>query len=150
MYAEPSTRTSSITLFAATALLASLSYADAPPGHYTATTDVVTDSKTGLAWQRVIGTDLHTFADALTYCDGLTLGGQSDWRVPTLTELQTLVDESLQDPASDPTFPDTPNDYVWTSSVYVPDNSQAWVVRFSDGYTWYYVLSDVHSVRCVR
>jgi len=133
-------------------LLASLSRADAPPGHYTIAADVVTDTKTGLVWQRTVSPQAQNFLDAQTYCENLQLDGQSDWRAPTLIELQTIVDESRTDPAIDTTaFSDTPSDYLWTSSALASDQGQGWAVRFSDGYTWYHLFNNpVFFVRCVR
>lgn len=46
----------------------------------------VTDHITGLMWQRSDGGEM-TFEQALTYCDSLTLGGYTDWRIPTGREL---------------------------------------------------------------
>ena len=93
----------------------------------------------------------RSFDEAYSYCNTLELSGESDWRVPSLTELQTLVDESTKEPAIDLTaFPGAPNDYVWTSSLFAADLSSAWTVRFNDGYTWYYPVATPYSVRCVR
>jgi hypothetical protein len=54
--------------------------------------DTVTDSSTGLIWQKGDSTYSQTWATALSYCENLTLGGYSDWRLPNIKELQSLSD----------------------------------------------------------
>ena len=85
----------------------------------------VTDMITGLVWQRegsgarpgCSGTSQLTcsWSEAQTYCAGLTLSGLSDWRLPALKELSTIVEPNL--PSIDPTaFPGTPETTFWTST----------------------------------
>jgi ribonuclease BN (tRNA processing enzyme) len=50
----------------------------------------ITDNVTGLIWQKEMGHKL-TFEDALKEIDNLKLGGYSDWRVPTIKELYSLI-----------------------------------------------------------
>ena len=50
--------------------------------------DTWLDSASGLTWQTF--PTKKTWADGLAYCDALDLGGQSDWRLPTIDELKTL------------------------------------------------------------
>ena len=52
----------------------------------------VTDSRTGLMWAaKDNGSDIN-WDDAKRYCDNYTGGGHSDWRMPTISELQGLYD----------------------------------------------------------
>ncbi|MBW2457725.1 MAG: DUF1566 domain-containing protein [Deltaproteobacteria bacterium] len=51
---------------------------------------VWTDPGSGLTWQTV-HQDPLTWDDANAYCDQLTLGGHDDWRLPTISDLRTLV-----------------------------------------------------------
>ena len=67
-------------------------------------------------------------------CRELRLAGHADWRLPTRAELLTLVDRSRYNPAIDTTFfPDTHNDWYWTSTACAWSSSLAWCVDFSDG-----------------
>lgn len=49
------------------------------------------DSATGLTWQGE-GMGTFTFDEALSYCSDITIGEYSDWRLPTIYELRSLVD----------------------------------------------------------
>ena len=47
----------------------------------------------GLMWEAILGADEGTkLSEASAYCSGLTLDGHSDWRVPNIDELRSLVD----------------------------------------------------------
>ncbi|MEI6347062.1 MAG: DUF1566 domain-containing protein [Bacteroidota bacterium] len=50
----------------------------------------ITDNVTGLIWQKDMGTKI-TFSKAFIKADTMTLGGYSDWRVPTIKELYSLI-----------------------------------------------------------
>jgi hypothetical protein len=139
-----------------------------PPDRFSfrdGTTDVVVDRATGLQWQ------YNTFAtkkwkEALRYCEGLTLGGQGDWRLPRITELVSLADVSRSAPAT--AFPGMPalapnveGERFWSSTAhpYFRDQdywgtlffyNRAWTVDFVTGA----VLPDAKAVDhrglCVR
>ena len=49
------------------------------------------DPNTGLCWQNPPSENTQTWADALTYCDSLSLGGFDDWRLPMIQELISLL-----------------------------------------------------------
>ncbi|MCB9079255.1 MAG: DUF1566 domain-containing protein [Anaerolineaceae bacterium] len=60
----------------------------------------VTDNVTGLVWQQSPDTDGDndidaddklTYPAAQTYCDNLTLGNNSDWRLPDIKQLYSLI-----------------------------------------------------------
>ena len=50
---------------------------------------LVTDTDTGLSWQDYQIT-VKEKAEAITYCNDLTMDGYTDWRFPTFTELQNF------------------------------------------------------------
>ncbi|MFP8777866.1 DUF1566 domain-containing protein [Hydrogenophaga sp. RWCD_12] len=118
-------------------------------------TSCVKDNITGLVWEGKeasgtrAGTNTYTNTgnnspgDASSYVaavNALNLCGFSDWRLPTVMELQSiLVYGSGTDPVVNPTwFPNTtwlptstaPGHY-WTSQQAVFNNAQAWFVRFT-------------------
>ena len=127
----------------------------APPGRYTVTADVVVDTVTGLTWQRAYPQAFYSWSSAKSYCQSLVLGGfSSGWRVPTVKELETLVDEAATSPAIDGSaFPGTvTTQYYWTSTAYAYNSAGlfAWYVNFADGSTSYQQLTSNSLVRCVR
>ena len=135
------------------ALAATTARAAAPAGRYTLATDTVADTVTHLTWQRSVPTQTYTWVAATTYCTGLSLGGfTSGWRLPTVKELQSIVDPRAYNPSIDTTaFPATPSNYFWSSSPHAYYTGNAWFVYFSDGYTSYFSgTSNTYQVRCVR
>ena len=131
--------------------------ASAPTGRYQVrpadpSGGTVYDTKTKLTWQRLVESTTHTWADAKTYCAGVdaNLGG-TGWRLPTLKELQTIVDYSQSNPSIDSTaFPSTPASYFWSSSPVAGSPSLAWSVYFFNGNTSNGAISTTINVRCVR
>jgi formylglycine-generating enzyme required for sulfatase activity len=102
-------------------------------------------------WQQAVPATQYAWADAVAYCPTLTLAGHSDWRLPSIIELSSIVDYGQQSPSINPTyFPSTPADYFWSSSSLGGSSSSAWGVDFYYGSTGYHGVSDTGLVRCVR
>ena len=118
----------------------------------------VKDTVTGLVWQKCSAGQTNNasctgtastmnWKSALAYCDGLTLGGRSDWRLPNVKELLTLVNPLKSSPAIDTAvFPNTALSLYWSSS---PSITNAWHVRFIDGNSQTYNITNSIQVRCV-
>ncbi|HEX3697901.1 MAG TPA: DUF1566 domain-containing protein [Polyangia bacterium] len=121
----------------------------APSERYTIANGTVTDTATKLTWQQAVSTSLYTWADANTYCAGLALNG-TGWRVPTIGEIQTIVDDSIGPSVDATVFPMTPSAYFWSSSVAVDDPSRAWTAFFANGSTYRMAMETPEAVRCVR
>lgn len=140
-------------------------------GHPPAYTDngngTVTDLNTGLVWQQttdsdgdgdIDAADKFAFAQAQPYCDNLSLGGSSDWRLPTIKELYSLIDFRGTDPSGCENQTQCPNlvpfldtdyfDFAYgdtdagerlidsqyaSSDLYVGDSSMLFGVNFADG-----------------
>jgi hypothetical protein len=121
------------------------------PASYTASADVVVDNVTGLQWQRVLSDSSVTWQVATDYCADLTLGGYSDWRLPTLIELYSLVDFTASSPSIDVvTFPGTPAENFWTSTPLGGDPTQDFTINFGTPYTNVKPVTETVFVRCVR
>jgi hypothetical protein len=74
-----------------------------------------------------------TFKTAFKYCEGLELGDKK-WRLPTVSELMTLIDHNKIDPAIDKSFfPDTQFLGYWTSTSYAGNVQWVWYVDFYNG-----------------
>ncbi len=112
----------------------------------------VTDHCTGLMWQKdtaeMDGDGAITLQDevdwqhALWYCDHLELGGYSDWRLPNVRELQSLVDYGRVDPAIDPIFGAISegtfgrySERYCTSTTHLRTPDDVWVIGFRTGIT---------------
>ena len=86
----------------------------------------VTDNLTWLMWAKNANLDgVKTWADALTYCNALSLGGYSDWRLPNVRELFSLLDFSELGPALPSGHPFIGvqfTDFYWSSTAYPEDD----------------------------
>jgi hypothetical protein len=121
-------------------------FAVPPSNQYSASSGEVTDNYTGLIWQQTdsaaaSGATVIPWTGAAGYCSGLTLNGHA-WRVPSINELATLVDEAHVAPAiNKTTFPNTKygsysNNWYWASTTY-GTSSTGWAINFDDGFTGY-------------
>ena len=81
----------------------------------------VTDKYTGLMWQRTTSQSGLNWEQALRYSKDLTLGGYTDWRLPNIKELLSLVDFFRINPAIDTDFFDDPASsgtrFFWSSTT---------------------------------
>ncbi len=113
----------------------------------------VSDLSTGLMWQRDTAPGLYSWQQALAYCDNLTLGGFTDWRLPTPKEMVSIVDYSkISSPAIDATvFLNTQTAFpYWSSTTFAYFVSDAWIVNFTDGAPDFGGKIDSKNVRAVR
>ena len=111
----------------------------------------ITDTGTGLVWQKATAPGTYTWEQALTYCENLTLGGHSDWRLPNRNELQSIVDYNRYNPAIDTTFfPGTVASSYWSSTTFAGSTGDAWYVFFNFGYVGSYYKAGNCYVRAVR
>jgi hypothetical protein len=108
--------------------------------NYSVTADTVLDHTTFLVWQRYDDGVLRQWKDAKDYCDTLTLGGQTDWRLPTRIELWSIVDFGKHAPAINTVaFLDaSTQSYYWALTLdaqnsVVNPTYKAWVVSFDEG-----------------
>ena len=113
--------------------------------------DLVIHNSTGLIWQREDDDTIKTWEAALSHCESLSLGGFSDWRVPHIKELLSIVDFSRLFVSINQTyFPNTKPDGYWSSTTYVMDTAKTFFVRFDYGSAIDTDKVDNHYVRCVR
>ncbi len=110
----------------------------------------VTDTSTGLMWQQADDSQTRDWQDALSYCEGLDLAGQTDWRLPDIRELHSLVDDSRYNPAIDPVFTIEPSEGYWSGSSWAGWEGGAWQVFASTGGSGAPGKGYMNFVRCVR
>lgn len=135
-----------------------------PDADYTDHGDgTVTHVPTGLIWKRCsegqtwTGNTCTGIAIRSTWAEALTLGsangfaGKSDWRLPSIRELRSLVEECRTNPPiNDTIFPATPTSDFWSSSPFANHSSYAWYVRFNTGSSNFTYRSSRNSMRLVR
>jgi hypothetical protein len=123
----------------------------APDGHFEEKAASVLDTATHLTWERRTSSATYSFAQAQQYCAALTNDDGSGWRVPSLVELLSLVDEARATPAIDTrAFPGTPAEYFWSSSKPMGAADRASVVNFRFGFDGILAVDTLQRVRCVR
>jgi hypothetical protein len=168
--------------FAVTAamLISAAVRADAPLAQYAEVTQsslTVHDVRTQLEWERQSacgdgsggGAPSCTWAAALAHCSSLnanTYAGHADWRLPSIKELQTVVDRryttSYNQMRIDPKFQSPPGTIkdgqtyapFWSSTPMAGSSSLAWVIDFAKGVTTRVAYTGTGAVsgyaRCVR
>ncbi len=111
------------------------------------------DPKTRLEWQFESPGEMH-WQKALDYAAALSLNGQSDWRLPTLAELETLLDRTLaRSDGRAPMRADVPFRDVrsyWSCTTFERDTKTAWILMFDGAYLLSYPKNNLYFVRCVR
>ena len=111
----------------------------------------ITESVTGLMWQKATAPGTYTWDQAKAYCENLALGGQSDWRLPTRNELQSIVNYNAYNPAAFTAFfPDTVASDYWSSTTYAYGTDYAWIVSFGFGSVNGFSKTNGYYVRAVR
>ncbi|MFC1819986.1 DUF1566 domain-containing protein [Thermodesulfobacteriota bacterium] len=111
------------------------------------------DPETCLEWQYESPGKM-TWNDALEYSKSLSLDGKDDWRLPTVFELETLLDRSALynnlRPIMREKIPFRDTSSYWSSTTYAPDTLSAWILMFDGAYVLSYYKSNLYHVRCVR
>lgn len=106
----------------------------------------ITDSATGLMWMQDDSGEGMTWEEALEFAENKEFAGYSDWRLPNIKELQSIVDyqrapgttgsaaidpafhgSNIQNEAGEPDFP-----YFWSGTTHasVHDGSTACYISF--------------------
>jgi hypothetical protein len=128
------------------------------PRSYTDNGDgTITDNVTGLMWEKLVNLDFIANTGDLHDADNTFnpwtaafqkiadvntahFAGYSDWRLPNIKELRSLVFFGKASPAVDPAFNDVgansrtrPTGTYWSSTTFPSQPFQAWSVGFSTG-----------------
>ena len=141
----------------------------APDGRYTDHGDgTVTDTTTSLMWKRCSegqsGSNCSGTANTSTWQEALQIpanintqggfAGYSDWRLPNLKELASLIEERCYNPAINisyfPSLPTSSSSAYWSSTPTPRYLSDAWGVLFNHGNDNYGSRTSRTYVRLVR
>ena len=107
----------------------------------------VTDLSVGLTWQQSDSGEGMEWAEAINYCENLSLAGEEDWRLPNAKELQYIVDynrspDTTQSAAINALFDttiitdelgQTDYGYYWSSTTHETDQGGQNAVYLSFG-----------------
>ncbi|NOZ85113.1 MAG: DUF1566 domain-containing protein, partial [Deltaproteobacteria bacterium] len=101
---------------------------------------IVHDNVTGLEWTACAAglygescdsgqVDTKFWKYAVSYCDSLDWGGKTDWRLPGVHELYSIMDLGQKNPSvNQGAFPGLPSGRFWTSTTGRLDPGNAWYV----------------------
>ncbi|MCB0215935.1 MAG: DUF1566 domain-containing protein [Chloroflexi bacterium] len=133
--------------------------------------NLVVDRATGLMWVRRLGLldapdargphgnhvldRSYGWEEALALAADFRYAGFTDWRLPNIHELQSLVDFGHWAPAMDPrAFPEPfealPSSYFWSSTTSPVDAREAYYGNVLDGHAWPWHKAIGFAVRPVR
>jgi len=112
----------------------------------------VLDKNTGLVWERTPQHDTRSWPSAQYECLNARTGGQMGWRMPSISELTSLMDPSRTNPAlpADAPFDIGGQAFFWTATRRAFFTDLAWGVNIRDGFVDDYEFSLNASTWCVR
>ena len=128
----------------------------------------VTDLGTTLMWQRCSAPSeevnctnslpsTYIWDDALAYCNALTLGDHTNWRLPNIKELHSILylTKTTAPNINTSFFSDTEPANYWSSTTFVGTLDYAWYVNFDIVGSQFVMTSpqgktNNEYVRCVR
>ena len=97
--------------------------------------DLVYDQTTGLLWQDARDNEklAITYKEASNYCANLVIEKYDNFRLPTLNELQTIVDYRNYKPAILKGFYNYDNEVYWTTTPSAKEDEDVWAIDFKKG-----------------
>ena len=110
-------------------------YSINPPSYTDHGDGTITDTVTGLIWQKNDGGEM-TWADASSYADSSTIAGYDDWRLPNSKELFSTFDHSTNNPALNTTYFPQSNpaaSYWWTNEHRADGSDRSWAGNVGGG-----------------
>jgi hypothetical protein len=122
----------------------------------------ITDNYTKLMWAKCTqgntgkdcksGTPIKKeWSKARDECLSSKLAGKTGWRLPTLKELEFIVDSGSFSPSINKTFfPNTSSEQYWTATAPGQYFSSKFTVLFSDGSVSFKGEGNLSMIRCVR
>ena len=115
----------------------------------------VTDTLTGLIWQRDDDGQVRDYKTAISYCNKLRLGGKKGWKLPRLSELLSIVDPQMPN-RMDSAFSSGKPERYWTITEfdYVLGGKNlkrqiVYTVDFTDGQETTYNKTEEFLVRAI-
>ncbi len=127
-------------------------YSNLFSNNFTKSKNIVVDIKKDLMWQDHIENIEYTenWTLAKEYCVSLTLNGYTDWKLPTIKELQSIVDITKKKPAINSEFKYVEPSSYWSNTQDMKNKNKAWYVGFKTGGTFRDSKDYDCYIRCVR
>lgn len=112
----------------------------------------VLDKETGLVWERTPVTNTTNWTAARSQCFKREVANRFGWRLPTVEELLTLVDNGNSSPSlpTDHPFSSFQSARYWTATSVDWVADYAWTVNFDNGGTNQDDKDDSYHCWCVR
>ena len=119
--------------------------------------DVVIDNATGLTWARdgseagCYNAGLLSWVNCVSYARGLDFAGFTDWRLPNVLELASIIDYGRWiDPTIYQEFTNTYSSDYFTSTTFGLTTDSAFQVAFNSAVISFTTKSSSRRLRCVR
>lgn len=112
---------------------------DTQPSYTNNGDGTITDNRTGLMWLADANDynsgNPQSWEAALSGCESFSYATYSDWRLPNVRELMSIVDYGESFPAINTAYflNTTSYNFYWTSTTFVPTTTYAWGVIFDTG-----------------
>jgi len=120
-------------------------------GEFIKSENIVIDKKNNLMWQDNIEA---TYEEDITmgnvYCEELVLNGYIDWRLPTIKELQSLLDQEGKEHHLDKTFEFFKKGHYLSNTSNISDTHKYWYIDFKSGRISFKDKKEYGFIRCVR
>jgi hypothetical protein len=136
--------------------------ASTPGSRFSVNGQEVTDTKTGLIWQKCplgkTGSDCSAGSAQRLKWSAALQAAETDaqqagkaWRLPNIKELRSIMEVKCVEPAINLTiFPNTNSSDFWSASPYANSSDDVWLVGFDYGYSGYDYKGNSRYVRLVR
>ena len=116
--------------------------------------EAVLDRETGLVWEREPESITRVWVGQLEDCANRRIGGRKGWRLPSMHELASLIDNTIQTnpslPVGHPFSNVLPDSEYWSATMFTGSPSRAWFVRFFTGRVFTANMGDLKLAWCVR
>ena len=110
---------------------------------------IVRDKNTGLFWESQNQAWTKTWEEAKTYCEDLNKWWKTNWRLPTISEMEWLVDFSRSTIAINTNYFTAASNHYWSSTPYAVNTGYAWNLYFGSGGTYWDTKTGSNYVLCV-
>jgi hypothetical protein len=87
---------------------------------------------------------------AKVYCETLILNGYTDWYLPSIKQLQSIIDISNTQGYIKKEFRYYKAEKYWSNTPYIEDKTLYWYVDFENGRSNFMDKGTLNTVRCVR